>query len=197
MRARDSPEQQQYVRLAAENGQLKEVFAALDALGSTAWRINKSIYSVISKVWNSGEALGDIPVDNAESSIPDPVRPSPEQLSEPSYREAHRAQVREVRLQRAKAHSQRCTLNYKLEIARAVSNVANTIPVSLHFADTILRDSTWMKPSISLTISTSEGGPTQFHRICRISVMTSQEVCSSLLKVGLWANEASTGSMYT
>lgn len=123
MRARDSPEQEQYVRLAAENGQLKGVFAALDALGSTAWRINKPIFNVISKVWNSGEALGDIPVDNAESTIPDPVKPSAEQLAEPSYREAYRAQVREVRAQRVKAHSQRCTLNYKLEIARAVSGV--------------------------------------------------------------------------
>jgi len=122
MRARENPEQEQYVRLAAENGQMKEVFAALDALGSTAWRINVPVYEVISKVWNSGESLGDIPVDNAESSIPDPKQPSPEEMAEPSYREAYRAQLREARAQRAKAHGQRCTLNYKLEIARAVSS---------------------------------------------------------------------------
>lgn len=122
MRARENPEQEQYVRLAAENGQMKEVFAALDALGSTAWRINRPIYNIISKVWNSGESLGDIPVDNAESTIKDPDEPTPEELAEPSLREAYRAQKQDVRALRAKAHGQRCSLNYKLEIARAVSS---------------------------------------------------------------------------
>lgn len=121
MRTKESPEQEQYVRLAAENGQMTEVFTALDALGSTAWRINRPIYDIVTKVWNSGEALGDIPVDNAETKIPDPSPPSPEQMSELSYREAYRVQMKEIRTQRSKAHSQRCSLNYKLEIARAVS----------------------------------------------------------------------------
>lgn len=120
MRTKDSPEQEQYVRLAAENGQMTEVFTALDALGSTAWRINRPIYDIVTKVWNSGEALGDIPVDNAETKIPDPSPPSPEQMGELSYREAYRVQMKEIRTQRSKAHSQRCSLNYKLEIARAV-----------------------------------------------------------------------------
>lgn len=121
MRTKDSPEQERYVRLAAEHGQMKDVFAALDALGSTPWRINKPIYDVITKVWNSGEALGEIPVDNAEMKIPAPPQPTAEELSELSYKQAYKAQLSEVRQERAKAHSQRCTLNYKLEIARAVS----------------------------------------------------------------------------
>lgn len=121
VRMKESPEQEQYVRLAAENGQMKEVFAALDALGSTAWRINKSIYDVVVNVWNSGEPLGDIPMDQAERKLVYPVQPSIEAMEEPSVREAYRNQCRDIRIERAKHHSMRCTLNYKLEIAKAVS----------------------------------------------------------------------------
>lgn len=123
MRTHDSPEQEQYVRLAAENGQMLQVFAALDALGSTAWRINRSIYDTVIKVWNTGEQLGEIPMDNADTALLDPERPveSEDAPLDPSVRQAYRLRMAQVRVERAKAHSQRCNLNYKLEIAKAVS----------------------------------------------------------------------------
>ena len=123
MRMQDSPEQMQHLKLASEQGHLDQIFAALDVLGGTAWRINKPIFDVVSQVWNSGEALADIPLDNAESSIPDPIMPPDADVKDPKLKEAYRVHLKNIRNARAKAHSQRCDLNYKLEIARAVRSV--------------------------------------------------------------------------
>ena len=121
LRINDCPEQLMYAKLGSEQGHLDRVFTALDVLGSTPWRINKAVFEVISQVWNSGEALADIPVNNADFSIPDPVMPSEAEMKDPTIRQSFRLAMKQVRLTRAKAHSQRCDLNYKLEIARAVS----------------------------------------------------------------------------
>lgn len=121
MRIRESPEQVQFMKMASEQGQLDQVFAALDVLGRTPWKINKPVFDIVMQVWNSGEAFADIPINNAETKIPDPKPPSAEQLRDPRDREAYRVQLKQVRNARSTAHSQRCDLNYKLEIAKAVS----------------------------------------------------------------------------
>lgn len=122
MRTRDSPEQISYLKLASDHGHLNDIFTALDVLGSTAWQVNKEIFDVVMQVWNSGESLADIPMDNAEDAIPDPVLQADMDMKDPRNKEAYRVALKEVRNQRSKSHSQRCDLNYKLEIARAVCN---------------------------------------------------------------------------
>lgn len=120
VRSRDSPEQAMYMKMASEHGHLDQIYSALDVLGSTAWQINKSVFDVVLQVWNSGEALADIPVDNAETAFPDPAMPDDVNLKDPKVKEAYRVQLKELRNLRTKTHSQRCNLNYNLEIARAV-----------------------------------------------------------------------------
>ena len=121
MRIQDSPEQMHYLKSASEQGHLDDVFTALDVLGGTPWQINRPVFDVVSQVWNSGEAIADIPLDNADVNIPDPSAPPADQMKDPRMREAHRVRMKLARNSRAKAHSQRCNLNYKLEIAKAVS----------------------------------------------------------------------------
>lgn len=162
MRIQGSPEQTQYLKSASDQGYLDEVFSALDALGQTPWQINREVFDVVSQVWNSGEALADIPVDNAESKISDPVAPSTDAMKDPRTREAHRVQMKTVRNERAKAHSQRCNLNYKLEIAKAVSMISllSRVVCSLYASMST-------RPFTFLTISTSEAALIPSHLTCR------------------------------
>ena len=55
MRFKNSEEQKIYLRQASINGNLELVFAGLDVLGSTPWKINRKIFDVVLEVWNSGE----------------------------------------------------------------------------------------------------------------------------------------------
>jgi DNA-directed RNA polymerase len=43
MRVKESPEQLVHLRQAYQRGQLDDVLAALDVLGTTQWRINKRV----------------------------------------------------------------------------------------------------------------------------------------------------------
>ncbi len=54
MRYKESLEQQVYTREAATAGHLELVFASLDVLGSTPWKINRFVFDTMLEVWNSG-----------------------------------------------------------------------------------------------------------------------------------------------
>jgi DNA-directed RNA polymerase len=118
MRFKDSQEQLSYLKHASALGNVELVYAGLDVLGSTPWKINRSVFDVVLKVWNSGERFCKIPP--AVFTDPEPVKP-------PNYDTDLKA--RSVYLQRQRAfvhsrsnnHSERCSVNYKIEIARAVS----------------------------------------------------------------------------
>jgi len=66
-----------YVKEADERGHLSTVLHALDVLGVTPWRINAAIFDVVSKIWNSGEALAGIP-----AAFDPPPRLSAKELEE-------------------------------------------------------------------------------------------------------------------
>ncbi|KAI0742483.1 DNA/RNA polymerase [Daedaleopsis nitida] len=116
MRFKDSREQEVYLRHASEAGRLELVFAGLDVLGSTPWQVNRRVFDVVLQVWNSGERFGKIPP--AVPQEPEPVRPD-------NYEVDNKAKTvyieRQKAWQQAKAanHSDRCSVNYKVEIARA------------------------------------------------------------------------------
>lgn len=117
MRFKDSSEQSSYLKHASALGNVELVYAGLDVLGSTPWRINRKIFDVVIKVWNSGERRGKIPP--AVFDDPEPLKPL-------NYETDLKA--RSIYLQRQKSyvqsrsnnHSERCSVNYKIEIARAV-----------------------------------------------------------------------------
>jgi DNA-directed RNA polymerase, mitochondrial len=43
------------------------LFQALNTLGSTKWRVNKRVLSIIDRIWSSGGRLGDL-VDRSDVS---------------------------------------------------------------------------------------------------------------------------------
>ena len=120
MRIRDCPEQTQYLKKASDNRELDDIFAALDVLGSTAWSINRPIFDVVSEVWNSGEAIAGMPIKDPLLTIKDPPRPANVD-ADIAIRTEYRRLMKETELHRRNQHGERCTTNYKLEIARAVS----------------------------------------------------------------------------
>ncbi|TFK81972.1 DNA/RNA polymerase [Polyporus arcularius HHB13444] len=116
MRFKDSREQEVYLRHASDAGRLELVFAGLDVLGSTPWRINRRVFDVVLQVWNSGERFCKIPP--AVPDEPEPARPENMEFDN----KAKTVYIERQKMwQQAKAanHSDRCSVNYKVEIARA------------------------------------------------------------------------------
>jgi DNA-directed RNA polymerase, mitochondrial len=118
MRFKESIEQKAYLSHADKLGNLELVYAGLDVLGSTPWKINRTVFDTVLKVWNSGERLGKIP-----PAVYDGVEPTkPEEGADPQVR-SHYLQKQKAYIQnKAANHSDRCSVNYKIEIARSVSN---------------------------------------------------------------------------
>ena len=117
MRFKENHEQEVYLREATNKGKVELVYAGLDILSSTPWKINRPIFDVVLEVWNAGERMGKIP-------------PAVYDVEEPVLEEGkeHNLQAKSQYIQRHKMwssnkannHSDRCNVNYKIEIARAV-----------------------------------------------------------------------------
>lgn len=116
---RDSAEQAAHLKAASAAGHMSEIYAALDYLGSTPWKVNRKVYDIVSQVWNTGESIADIPIKDPLVSIKDPEKPQDADTNIEA-RQSWRRQLQQVAKERLNAHSQRCTINYQLEIARAV-----------------------------------------------------------------------------
>jgi DNA-directed RNA polymerase len=124
VRTKGAREQTDYVKTASERGDLNELFASLDVLGKTAWRINRKVFDVVIKVWNSEEEFGDIPPAAKELVLP----PEPAASLDPQVRYEWIQSVRAMQVEAMNNHSKRCSVNFKVEIARAVS-FPHSIPI--------------------------------------------------------------------
>ncbi|PWN45953.1 DNA/RNA polymerase [Ceraceosorus guamensis] len=131
MRFKDSAEQAEYFREADERQELSVLLAGLDALGQTAWRINESIFEAVTKVWNSGEAIADIPP--AAHPLPEPEKPDNYDSTDMSAKKEYIWKLKTWNAQRSNLHSQRCDVNYKLEIARAFIGERFYFPHNMDF----------------------------------------------------------------
>lgn len=118
MRFKDSQEQQSYLKHASDQGHLELIYAGLDVLGSTPWQVNRKVFDVVLKVWNSGEKMCKIPA--AVYNVPEPQRPE-NYDSDQKARITYLARQKVWSQEKASNHSDRCSVNYKMEIARAVS----------------------------------------------------------------------------
>ncbi|GAA5880749.1 hypothetical protein JCM8547_008958 [Rhodosporidiobolus lusitaniae] len=132
MRTKDSEEQVQYLKQASDSNTLDTIFAGLDTLGSVPWKINRKVFDVVSHIWNTGEAIADIPAKEAFSSPPEVEVPEDVEKS-PRARDVYRRRIRKALQERRAAHSARCDLNYKLEIARAYVDETFYFPHNLDF----------------------------------------------------------------
>ena len=118
MRFKESQEQQVYLRHASSLGNLELIYAGLDVLGSTPWKINRKVFDVVLSVWNSGERLNKIPPVTYDA--PEPDRPT-NMDTDLKERMVYLTRLRTWTQNKANNHSDRCSVNYKIEIARAVS----------------------------------------------------------------------------
>jgi DNA-directed RNA polymerase len=132
VRTKDSEEQLRYLQQSSDADALDDVFNGLDALGSVPWKINRDVFEVVSTVWNSGEAIADIP---PKDSLLDPVQAEvpPDVDTDPRARDTYRHRLKTALQARRAAHSNRCDLNYKLEIARAFRDETFYFPHNLDF----------------------------------------------------------------
>ncbi|CEP18198.1 hypothetical protein [Parasitella parasitica] len=131
MRVKDSAEQLVYLNKASENDHLAKVFSGLDVLGSTCWRVNKSVFNVVLEVWNKGEALADIPPVVQEHA---PLPPKPENYdTDPKAKFNWVSEVKQIQTNERNNHSLRCDVNYKVETARAFLNLPMYFPHNMDF----------------------------------------------------------------
>jgi DNA-directed RNA polymerase len=118
MRFKDSQEQKAYLQHASEAGNVELVYAGLDVLGSTPWKINRQIFDIVLKVWNSGERLCKVPP--AVYDRLEPEKP-PNLDSDIKVKSVYGLKMKSYAQAKANNHSDRCSVNYKIEIARSVS----------------------------------------------------------------------------
>ncbi|KAH0562464.1 hypothetical protein GP486_002846 [Trichoglossum hirsutum] len=121
-------EQREYALVATERGDLDQVFAGLDVLAKTPWRINRPVFDIMLEVWNSGEAVADIPPSDPKFDYPsEPVS------GDPAERRRWIRAMKDIENKRSGLHSQRCFQNFQLEIARAFLNERFYFPHNIDF----------------------------------------------------------------
>ncbi|KAJ7074487.1 DNA/RNA polymerase [Mycena amicta] len=130
MRFKDSVEQRSYLKYAAENGHVELIFQGLDVLGSTPWRINRRIFDVVLEVWNSGKRLGKMPPEIYDEPEPEPLA---ENETDMAKRNIHLVRLRAYNQAKAANHSDRCSVNYKMEISRSFLNDVFYLPHNVDF----------------------------------------------------------------
>ncbi|KAI0371016.1 DNA/RNA polymerase [Pilatotrama ljubarskyi] len=130
MRFKESREQELYLRHASDAGRLELVFAGLDVLSSTPWKINRRVFDVVLSVWNSGERFCKIPP--AVPDEPEPERP-PNMEFDNKAKAIYLDRQKSWMQARAANHSDRCSINYKVEIARAFLGDTIYLPHNVDF----------------------------------------------------------------
>ena len=119
----------EYVKLASKKGDMQQVYAALDILGQTPWTTNKAVYQVMVDVWNSGEAIADIPPRDPVPEYP----PNPGHAASLAEKQEYSRQVRRIDNEIMGFHSNRCYHNFQLEVAKAFLGKRMYFPHNMDF----------------------------------------------------------------
>ncbi|KAK1292190.1 hypothetical protein QJS10_CPB17g00167 [Acorus calamus] len=111
MRTHGSRPQQDAIK-SAPRKQLQKVYEALNTLGSTRWRVNKRVLSVVQNLWNRGGGIAGL-VERAD--IPLPGKPNSEDATEISK---WWWSVKKAKKMNRERHAQRCDIELKLSVAQ-------------------------------------------------------------------------------
>ncbi|KAK3688221.1 hypothetical protein B0T22DRAFT_458984 [Podospora appendiculata] len=122
-------DQKIYTEAAIARGDMDQVLRSLDILGKTAWKINRKLLDVMLQAWNTGEEFANLPA--LEPQIPAPVEP--DSSEDPMLRRAWLKEIRRVENMRSGKHSERCFINFQLEIARAFRDQTFYFPHNIDF----------------------------------------------------------------
>ncbi|CAH8271205.1 unnamed protein product [Arabidopsis lyrata] len=115
MKTHGSKQQREALK-SAPKGQLLPVFEALDTLGSTKWRVNKRVLTVVDRIWSSGGCTADL-VDR--SDVPLPEKPDTE---DEGILKKWKWEVKSAKKVNSERHSQRCDTELKLSVARKMKD---------------------------------------------------------------------------
>jgi DNA-directed RNA polymerase, mitochondrial len=121
--------QRDYAEAAADRGDLDQVFAGIDVLGKTGWKINRDVFTIMLKAWNSGEAVANLPPLNKSFTIPQKPADPDDRLGLAQWYRA----LRHIENEKAGIHSNRCFQNFQMEIARAYLNETFYLPHNVDF----------------------------------------------------------------
>ncbi|KAJ9602609.1 DNA-directed RNA polymerase [Cladophialophora chaetospira] len=121
--------QKDYAVAAAGRGDLDQLFAGVDVLGQTGWRVNKDVFSVMLEAWNSGKEVANLSPLN--KIFPEIDRPG--ENSTPRDRWEWFSKMRAVDNERNGLHSNRCFQNFQMEIAKAYLDQTFYLPHNIDF----------------------------------------------------------------
>ncbi len=122
-------QQKQYATAAAEKGDMDQVFAGLDVLAQTAWKINREVFDVMLEAWNSGEAVANLAPEKADIVYPE----EPKASDDAKAHKLWRRKMKEAQNTKTGLHSERCFQNFQLEIARSFLNQTFYFPHNVDF----------------------------------------------------------------
>lgn len=122
-------DQRVYADAALGRGDLEQVCNGLDVLGRTAWKINRPVLDVMVKAWNTGEAIANFPP--LDPDFPHP--PEPESAEDPMARRAWLQAIKQIENEKSGLHSERCFMNFQLEIANAFKEQTFYFPHNMDF----------------------------------------------------------------
>ncbi|XP_073139231.1 DNA-directed RNA polymerase 1B, mitochondrial-like [Henckelia pumila] len=115
MRTHGAKQQRDVIKRTPKQ-QLEPIFQALNTLGSTKWKVNKRILSVIDRIWANGGRLADL-VDRDDVPLPE----EPDQENE-AVTKKWKWKVKAVKKENRERHSQRCDIELKLAVARKMKD---------------------------------------------------------------------------
>ncbi|KAH8681540.1 hypothetical protein BX600DRAFT_25419 [Xylariales sp. PMI_506] len=118
-----------YAEAAINRGDLDQVCKGLDVLGRTAWRINRNVFDVMLEAWNSGDAIANLPPLNPDIPLP----PEPESTDDPMQRRIWLQAVKAIENEKSGLHSERCFMNFQMEIANAFKDQTFYFPHNVDF----------------------------------------------------------------
>ena len=125
---RSEDQARRYAITACENGDLSQIFAGLDVLGKTAWKVNKFVFETMLSVWNTGKAFAKIPPEEASAAPP-----TPPTSDDPKERAIFKRRQSEYNNHKSGLKSQRCYQNFQLEVARSYLNQTMYFPHNIDF----------------------------------------------------------------
>ncbi|KAI1192179.1 DNA-directed RNA polymerase [Nemania serpens] len=122
-------DQRIYTEAAIQRGDLDQVTKGLDVLGRTAWQINRPVFDVMLEAWNSGEEMANIPPLDPKIPVPE----EPDASEDPMVRRDWLRRVRAAENEKSGLHSERCFMNFQLDIARAFREQTFYFPHNMDF----------------------------------------------------------------
>ncbi|KAJ8122584.1 hypothetical protein O1611_g9804 [Lasiodiplodia mahajangana] len=122
-------DQKIYAEAAIQRGDLDQVSKGLDVLGRTAWQVNRPVFDVMLEAWNTGEKLANIPPLDPNIPIPE----EPHESEDPFARRDWLRRVKLVENEKSGLHSERCFMNFQLDIARAFRDQTFYFPHNMDF----------------------------------------------------------------